>query len=170
MIMKRKLAALAVALLASVGMVAVAAPVSAAVPQVCHTLVADDNTIESQVCVPAKDKAVELARWGYCSPATTANRVMFWDNQGYCGSSVAMNAPTSTQCRYMGQWDNWAGSAYNLTNDVVLWAGSNCNTIPFLTLQNGYAHPDLYATSLGNAVSAISLTGGGGCPSCRKIS
>jgi hypothetical protein len=164
---KQRLATLAVALLASIGMVAVAAPVDAAVPQVCQTIVADDNTVESQTCVPEKTKKAELARWGYCSPNWYNGKMWFWDNQGYCGSGVAMNYPTGNQCRSMGQWDNWAGSGYNLsTRDLYLWNAGNCTGLSgYVYLLNGSAIPDMYALQLGNAVSSISLISTG-CPEC----
>ena len=82
--MKRKIAALAVSLLASIGMVAVAAPVSAAVPQVCNTIVNNANKVESQTCVPvAKIKSSESARWSYCYPTVQELYITFFDNQGF---------------------------------------------------------------------------------------
>jgi hypothetical protein len=166
--MKRKLAALAVALLASIGMVAVAAPVSAAVPQVCHFVVADDNSIESKTCKPAP--AAGTTRWSYCPVSPLAGRATFYDSQGYCGSSVAMNYPQPGTCRYMGQWDNWAGSMVNHSGQGInLWNSSGCVSGTVLGVPTNYVVPDLYPANLGNAVTAIALPGyAPGCPSCRK--
>lgn len=153
----RKVAALVVALLASLGMVAVAAPVSAAVPQVCQTVVADDNTVESQTCVPERQKKTELARWGYCPYTFPTGKLSFLDLQGWCGDSVLMNAPTAGQCRYMGAWDNWAGSMGNNTEyRVTLWQAGNC-TGTLTTVGNHIYEPNLYDYGLGNAVSTIAL-------------
>lgn len=173
--MRNKIAALVVALMASIGMVAVAAPVAAAPKTIpaetqaqmandgmsCVYVANDDNTIASKTCVPESVKKAELARWGYCSYTPSIDQLTFWDNQGYCGDSVNMNRPALGQCRYMGVWDNWAGSMTNYVTvtgyNTVLWQGT-CGSSLFLNTGYGANKPDLYDSSigLGNAITNIS--------------
>jgi hypothetical protein len=159
-----------VALFATLGLVAGASPANAGpTTQVCHTVAADDNTIESQTCSPVATKA-ELARWGYCNVSPVAGKATFYDGQGYCASSVAMNYPQPGTCRYMGQWDNWAGSMVNHSGQGInLWDSSGCVSGTVLGVPTNYVVPDLYAANLGNKVTAIALPGyAPGCPMCRK--
>jgi hypothetical protein len=183
--MQRRIAAIFAALVMTLGLgatfagPAVAAPVAQAValtqaeitqaqiaaePKVCHYVLNDDDTIASKTC-PAEKASVN--RWGYCSPNWYNGKIWFWDLQGYCGSSVAMNYPAGNQCRYMGNWDNWAGSSYNLsTQDLYLWNAGGCTGLSgYVYLLNGSAIPDMYSIQLGNAVSSISQVSTG-CPEC----
>ena len=154
--MKRKPVSLLLLIVAMLGLGASPA-LAAASDQTCQTYVADDNTIEKQTCVPTKAKKTELARWGYCNYNFPSGKLSFLDLQGWCGDSVLMNLPTAGQCRYMGQWDNWAGSAGNNTESrVTLWQAGNC-TGTLLTIGGHIYEADLYPYGLGNAVSTIAL-------------
>jgi hypothetical protein len=163
--MKKRLAAFALLLTAMVGLGA--APASAAPPKTlpaetqaqmasdglaCAYVANDDNTIASKTCAPEK---AGMARWTYCYPPSVPGKIVFFDNQGWCGDSVAMNRPAAGQCRYMGAWDNWAGSMGNYTDyGVTLWQSGTCTGTLTTVLSHIY-EPDLYVYGLGNAVSTI---------------
>ena len=153
--MKSKFVALFLLIVTMLGLGASPALGASAPKQICHTVVANDNTIESQTCIPATDEKA-LARWSYCSGAATPGYITFWDNQGWCGDSVQMQIPADGQCRLMGAWDNWAGSVYNrTTRNLVLWASSYCGGTPFKTINWGAYDPDLYDDNMGNNTTSM---------------
>jgi hypothetical protein len=161
--MKMKIAAFAAALMASLGMIAVAAPVNAAAPQVCHTALAADNTVESQTCVPASVKKAELARWGYCNPTYYNNRFYLYNDQGYCGSSVSWGTPAGGSCTTIPDaWKDWAASGINTTvYDIIVYDGTACQDVPNSAGWIPYdsSHPNFYAMNnginIGNKVSSF---------------
>lgn len=152
--MKSKIAAFILLIVAMLGLGASPA-LAASSDQTCQTFVADDNTIEKQVCVSTNAKKSELARWGYCSVSLPIDKISFYDLQGWCGDSVAMNRPSAGQCRYMGVWDNWSGSMGNNTDyPVTLWQSGSCSGTQ-LYVGGHIFEADLYPYGLGNAVSTI---------------
>jgi len=161
---KRKLAALAVALMASLGLAVSPAlgtsPATAAPVQVCETTVAVDNTIVSKTC---KTATQQMNRWGYCTVYPQSPYVTFYDEQGYCGSSVKFSMSESPACRYIpAQWQNWAGSVYNWVGpyDLGIFDAINCSGQPNTAglVPAGTSHPNLYSingVNIGNKVSSF---------------
>lgn len=160
--MKNKIVIFLAMLMAMVGL-SVALPTSpatAAPVQVCETVVAPDNSIQSKSC---KTVTQQMNRWGYCTVVMQAPYITFYDEQGYCGSSVKFSISESPACRYIpSQWQNWAGSVANIVGpyDAGVFDQINCDGPPNSAglVPAGTSHPNLYSingVNIGNKVSSF---------------
>jgi hypothetical protein len=154
---RRKLAALTVALFAATGL-AIAqptTPATAAPVQICTYTVNDDNSIKSKVC---KNEIQSLNRWGYCNVSVDETYITFFNQQGYCGSRVRMNPPAPNTCRLMAQWDNWAGSlSDNGRGETYHYDTSYCGGLPVLHTVHHQDIPDLYPLGMYHKITSIAL-------------